>query len=186
MGKPRPRYVREKISRSQQERLRKIREQSSTPDRKKCPRCGEWKNSPSAFGWTKRKLISGEVVYHVRSQCKRCTAERSKAYRERLRAEGKLKAKQAEWSANRKRRRYRTPGATKSGEYKDSLPTAPIAEWLGRELRTTGYPRGCSENLRRRIDSIVAQEYPETGLATIDALLLAYGKPRVLDELYPL
>lgn len=187
MGKPRPAEVREKISRSQQERLRKIRESSPVPDRKKCPQCGEWKDAPKDFGWMKRKLVNGEIVHHIRSTCKKCTAERAKKYREKLKREGKYKAKTKQWNANRKKRRYRTPAATKfANEHNDSLPTGPISEWLKRRLQTHGYPPGSNENLNRRIDSIVAQEYPETALATIDALLMAYDKTELLDELYPL
>lgn len=186
MGKPRPAEVREKISKSQRERHRKLRESAPPVTRKRCSHCGKWKDAPKEFGWTKRKLSDGEIVYHVRSQCKECTAERSKAYREKLAREGKLAQKQAEWNENRKKRRYRKPSQTLQGEYKDSLPTEPFARWLKRQLEDTGYPTGCSEGLRRRIDAVVAQEYAETALATIDALLIAYGKPELLDELYPL
>lgn len=42
-------------------------------------------------------------MWHPRSWCKDCTNAKSKAYRDKLRAEGTLQAKQRKW--NKKRRK---------------------------------------------------------------------------------
>jgi uncharacterized OB-fold protein len=100
-GQPRPDSVKRKISKTQQERYRRARAQG-LPDKKRCPKCNRVLPSPKMFGWTKRKLVSGEIVYHPRSWCKDCLAEKATAYRENLRKEGKLAAKQKEWNETRK------------------------------------------------------------------------------------
>lgn len=104
VGQPRPPEVREKISRAQQERHRKLRAHG-VPPKKRCSRCGVVKDSPKEFGWQKRTLKSGEVVYYPRSMCKVCIRAKGAAYRERLRKEGKLHDKQKEWNATRRRKK---------------------------------------------------------------------------------
>lgn len=104
-GQPRPEEVKQKISRSQQERYRRARAHGGIPPRKRCPRCGVWKDSPKDFGWTKRPLKDGTDSYHPRSICKECQRAKSAEYRERLRNEGVLEQKQKEWNAARRKRK---------------------------------------------------------------------------------
>lgn len=104
VGQPRPPEVKEKISKSQQERHRKAREQG-LPPMKRCSKCKKMKPSPKEFGWCRRKLVSGEWAYHPRSICKVCSRERAAAYREKLRKEGVYSEKLKEYRENRKKKR---------------------------------------------------------------------------------
>lgn len=68
------------------------------PDRKPCTKCGKTKPA-SEFSRKKAKLkTTGEVREYLPPECNECVAKRTKAWRERKRAEGTLKEYLDRWN----------------------------------------------------------------------------------------
>jgi hypothetical protein len=183
-----------------------LRERIAEPLTKRCARCNKVK-SVEEFTQVRHKLKSGLVAVHPHSPCKKCKAEQTKAYRERLAAEGvDLRARQRRYEANedveKRRRRRREWAAAKRreegkpvrGPYKrnaSSTPqvsTRPIARFLrGRLENESKADISALTGVEvRRLFSIQQEEYPSVSLEIVDALLTGLGCPDELQALYPL
>lgn len=206
-----PEDAKRAISEGQARRHARVREGEvgqPEPERKRCTQCGEWKDRKEEFPQRRRELKSGVTRIYPAGECSGCQAERSAAYREKLRQDGTLAERQREWNSRRdreERNRYqreygatrrRQKGAAARGPWKKYrggrqatlLDPAPLLEWL------EGYRRArvmsVSELTRRLgVDERDLRRWragQRITLAAVDQITSALERPELAATLYPL
>lgn len=180
-GSTRSQEVKDKISVTQRKRWDQMFAEGrvdATVRTKRCNRCGLWKEvgDPNTrgdgdFGFKKKVRADGTVGLLPASECRRCAAARTLAWRAGL-DEKELRKRERRWNRNR---RGAVHGLTKLPAWPlrallITLPVLDEAEWPS-EAR---WCRG-----------VVSRDVERVTLAQADAILVAYGLPHKMRALWP-